>query len=401
MRRKPPPLLGIFLTVFLDLLSFGLVIPDIQIRGDHLGADGFVRGLLLASFSIAQLVTAPLLGRLSDRIGRRPILLVTAMLSTVSFLVYAHADSLWIMFVARIFSGMAGASLGVAYAYIADVTTVADRAKGMGMVGAAFGLGFIFGPPFGAFLIKAGNGTPLIMGYVAAGLSLVNFLYILAVLPESLRKEVEQKATRASNFQNLKLALGTPTLGLLLALFFVANFAFANLETTFFLLDIKHFGMDEQAGAIVLTVVGIVSAFMQGYLVRVLTPKFGEVRLLRLAYLIQAPALLFVPFAPPWVLQLVGTILLGIGTGLAQPCLGSLISKNAPKEMQGGIFGVTQMLGACARILAPIVSNRLFDFRYFAPYVLASVIMVVPMIGMWRIKISAGEHDSPPAPEFA
>lgn len=401
MRWKPPPILGIFLTVFLDLLSFGLVIPDIQIRGDHLGAEGFVRGLLLASFSIAQLVAAPFLGRLSDRIGRRKILLITAMLSTISFVVYAHADVLWVMFVARIVSGMAGASIGVAYAYIADVTSPGERAKGMGLVGAAFGLGFIFGPPFGAFLIKAGHDTPLIMGYVAAGLSLANFLYILFVLPESLKPQLESVARRASNLDNLKLALSTPTLGLLLALFFAANFAFANLETTFFLLDIKHFHMDEQDGAIVLTVVGIVSAFMQGYMVRVLTPKYGEVRLLRLVYIIQAPTLLLIPFAPPWVPQLFGTILLGIGTGLAQPCLGSLISKNAPKEMQGGIFGVTQMLGALARIIAPIASNRLFDFRYFSPYVLASAIMIVPLIGMWRIRLSAGQHDSPPAAEFA
>lgn len=401
MRWRPPSILGIFLTVFLDMLSFGLVIPDIQIRGDHLGAEGVFRGLLLASFSIAQLVTAPFLGRLSDKFGRRSVLLVTALLSTASFVLYAHAESLSIMFAARIVSGMAGASLGVAYAYIADVTTPQDRAKGMGLVGAAFGLGFIFGPPFGALLIKAGNGSPMVMGYVAASLSLVNFAYIALFLPESLKAKREEEARRTSSLQNLRIALSTPVLGLLLALFFVGNFAFANLETTFFLLDIKHFGMKELDGAIVLTAVGIVSAFMQGYLVRVVTPKFGEVRLLRFAYIIQAPALLLVPFTPPWVPQILGVIFLGIGMGLAQPCLGSLISKNAPKEMQGGIFGVTQSLGAFARILGPLVSNPLFDFRYWAPYALASFLMFIPMLGMWKISVSAGDHDSPSALEPA
>jgi len=395
MPRKPPPIIGIFLTVFLDMLSFGLVIPDIQLRGDQLGAEGILRGLLLASFSIAQFLTAPLLGRMSDQLGRRPILLVTAFLSVASLVLYAHADLLWIMFAARILSGVSGASIGVAYAYIADVTNASNRARGMGIVGAAFGLGFIFGPPVGALLIGAGDGTPLLMGYVAAGLALLNFLYILFVLPESHRKGPEASPAKSTHLQNLARALNTPTLGLLLMLFLVANFAFTNLETTFFLLEVQHFGMTELDGALVLTFVGVISAFMQGYLVRVVTPRFGEVRLLRLSYILQTPALAAIPFATPWGWQLGVLFILGIGTGLAQPCLGSLISKNAPKEMQGGIFGVTQSIGALARIVGPLVSNTLFDFRYWGPYILAAFLMVIPLLGMWRIRISAGMHDSP------
>ena len=159
--RRPSPLGAIFITVLIDLLSFGLVIPDIQIRGDSLGASGWVRGLLLATFSIAQLLTAPYLGRLSDSIGRRLILLLTTVLSVICFVFYAHADTLVYLFISRVISGIAGANLPVAYAYVADVTKPEERAKGMGLIGAAFGVGFIFGPVLGGVLLQAGGGKPL------------------------------------------------------------------------------------------------------------------------------------------------------------------------------------------------------------------------------------------------
>ncbi|MFN8218886.1 MAG: MFS transporter [Fimbriimonadales bacterium] len=385
MRRRLPPILGIFLTVFIDLLSFGLVIPDIQLRGDALGATGIWRGLLIASFSIAQLITAPILGRWSDAIGRRKILLVTCAMAAVSNLLYAHAEVLWMMLAARVVLGVAGANLGVAYAYIADVTKPEDRAKSLGMIGAAFGLGFIFGPPTGAFLIKIGHGHPLVLGYVAATLCVINFLYVLFILEESTPQANAAEMRRAS-VKNLVIALGTPGLGFLLALFFINNFGFANLESTYFLLTNKQFGMSQMEGAILLTVVGIVSAFMQGYLIRVVQPKFGEVRLLRFAWMCMVPSLALVPFCPPWIPALLIIMVLGIATGLAQPSLSSLISRSAPATMQGGVFGITQGLGAMARILGPMVGNYLFDVRHWAPYAMAASLTAVPMVGSWRLR---------------
>jgi len=386
--RRLSPIVAVFLTVFLDMLSFGLVIPDIQLRGDELGAHGFVRGLLIATFSLAQLLTAPFLGRLSDTLGRRKILLVSTILATVSFLFYAHADVLWAMFVARVLAGVAGANLGVAYAYIADVTTPEERARGMGLIGAAFGLGFVLGPVIGAYLVQLGGGKPLVMGYVAAGLGFVNFLFVLFLLPESVKAAVEAKA-RQSTLANLLIALRTPTFGLLLALFFVYNFAFSNLESTYFLLVVKHFGLTQQEGSYLLALVGVVSAVTQGALVRLAVKRWGEVRVVRAAYLVIAPMLAIVPFAPPWLPQIAGIVVMGLATGLAQPCLSSLISRAAPADMQGGSFGLTQALGACARILGPMIGNQLFDLAFWAPYALAGLLVCVPAFLSRSIRLPA------------
>ncbi len=232
--RKPPPILAIALTVFVDLLGFGLVIPDIQLRGEKLGAQGVILGLTIASFSIAQLLTAPLLGRWSDSVGRRRILLITSTLSWLAYLFYAHATVLWIMIAARVLGGIGAANLGVAYAYIADVTEPKDRAKAMGVLGASFGMGFIFGPPLGSYLVQLGHGGPLVLGYTSASLCLVNLLYIYFVLPESLKRGSREGEERAPSFRNLHKALATPGLPLLLVMFFAVNFGFSNLESTFF-----------------------------------------------------------------------------------------------------------------------------------------------------------------------
>lgn len=386
MRRKPSPVLGIFLTVLIDLLSFGLVIPDIQLRGEKLGASGTVLGMLIASFSVAQFLTAPYLGRLSDRIGRRKILLVTTSLAVLSYLTYAHAVAIWVMMAARILSGIAGANLGVAYAYIADVTKPEERAKSMGLIGAAFGIGFIFGPPVGAMLVDAGHGSPLVLGYVAAGLSLINWLYIYFYLQESLKPGSHEAEKRAASFKNFVRAFQIPGLALLLAMFFGTNFGFSNLESTFFRLSVHSYGLSQQQTAYVLGYVGVVSAVMQGGVVRIVVPLLGEVNLLRFAYFCQVPALAILPFAHPWIPMLGVCLIMGIGGGLSQPSLASLISRNAPGDMQGGIFGVTQALGAMARTLGPIMGNTLFDIKPWLPYVVGAGIVFVPMIGSWSIR---------------
>lgn len=371
------------------MLGFGLVIPDIQLRGDSLGAEGAMRGLLLATFSIAQLTTAPLLGRLSDRRGRRPILLATTLLSAASFLFYAHADALWAIFASRFLGGVAAANIGIAYAYIADVTTPSERAKGMGLIGAAFGLGFIFGPVLGANLVAWGGGGPRLLGYVAATMALANSAYVALLLPESRHRDAGVVAgTRRGGWHHILIALRTPQLGTLLALFFVANFGFANLESTYFLLAVQRFGLTQTEGAYVLAFVGVLQAFVQGFLVRVATPRFGEVALLRFAYCLQAPALALIPFATPWAAQLLCVGLLGLGSGLGQPSMGSLVSRHAPRDMQGGIFGVTQSLGAMARILGPLCGNALFDVRPYLPYLVAGAVTLVPLGAAFRFRAS-------------
>lgn len=396
MKSRITPLLGIFITVFLDMLSFGMFIPDIQVRGEKLGAEGWMLGLMIATFSIAQFATAPILGRLSDRIGRRKILLFSTLLSAASFVAYGFASSLWLIFLSRMLGGIAAANVGVAYAYVADVTSAEDRSKGMGIVGAGFGLGFIFGPPLGLLCLHLAGGQPGLLGAVGAVLAFVNFAYIALLLPEPERKA----STRDTAFTvaNLLRAIGTPGLGLLLLLFFSYNFAFTNLESTYLLLAIHRFGMTQDQAGLVLVLVGVVMAVMQGILIRPLTKRFGEVALMRTGFLIVGPMLALVPFAWPWPFHVVGVILLGIGSGMCTPSLGSLVSKSAPPDMQGGIFGVTQALGALARIIGPIVANSLFVKSHVLPYFLAGALMAVPALGAWFVRFRQDSANSEPLP---
>lgn len=385
MRPKVSPLIAIFITVFLDMLSFGLYIPDIQIRGDRLGADGIVRGLLIAVFSIAQFLTAPILGRMSDQMGRKKILVVTTVLSIFSYAAYGLSTQLWIMFLSRILGGIAGANVGVAFAYVADVTKPEERAKGMGIIGAAFGLGFVLGPPIGIGLLSLGQKDPLWLGVGGIILALVNLVYVVFFLPES-KHEVDATAS-AFSIGNLARALKTPGLSILLLLFFAYNFGFANLESTYMLLAVKQFRWSQEQAGLVLVLVGVVMAFMQGYFIGKITPKFGELKLMRFGFLIVAPVIALVPFALPFGVHLLGVVVLGFGSGMTTPSLGSLVSRNAPPEMQGGVFGITQGLGAFARIVGPLTANLLFDARYFFPYLLGGLVILVPAIASWFVRL--------------
>lgn len=399
--KKPPPILGIFLTVFLDLLSFGLFIPDLQLRGQEL-ARSFLgphasilqieiyTGFSLAIFSLAQLLTSPFLGRLSDRIGRRKILILTCLLSTVAYGIYASADSYPMILLARLISGIAAANLGVAFAYVADITKPEDRAQGLGKVGAAFGLGFIFGPPTGVWLLQLGHGGPQVLGYTGAFLSFVNFLYVLFFLPESV---TEARTDRKSFFSDFKTAFQTPGLGLMLLMYFAVNFGFTNLESTFFQLlrdprAVFHLPLGEakRDGGFLLAYVGIMAAIMQGLVVRKVIDRYGELKVLRYAYLGYVPTIGLIPFIPLWLPFMLGQTLLGICSGLAQPSLNGLISKSAPKTIQGGVFGVTQALGALARVLGPLVSNPLLAIKPSYPYALGAFIIMIPATLAWRLK---------------
>lgn len=398
-----PPILGIFLTVFLDLLSFGMFIPDLQLRVHEITAKYYglpadshdprimtMIGLSLGVFSFAQLLTAPFLGRLSDRIGRRKVLLVTTILSTVSYVLYAHATSLEWIFISRIFGGIGAANLGVAFAYIADVTKPEERAKGLGLIGAAFGLGFVLGPLFGTQLLKWGNNLPVLLGYAAAGMCFVNLLYIWLFLPESLQAKVE---AGGHFFSDLKKAVSTPGLGLLLAMFFVANFGFTNLETTYFQLladdrSVFHLGhaMAREYGGYILALVGVVAAFTQGFLVNKLMPLHGEVNLIRFSYPLLILSFVMIPFAPLWIPCLLAVIVLGVSNGLAQPSLSSLISRLAPPDVQGGIFGISQALGALARCIGPLIGNSLFGYQPYYPYLLGALLILFPTLAAWRLR---------------
>ncbi len=395
--RRIPPIVAIFITVLIDLLGFAMFIPDLQLRGEQiiraeLGANapaglvGLWVGIFLAAYSVSQLLTAPLLGRLSDTRGRRIVLLISCLLSIGSYVVYAHAGTIFWILVSRVLSGVAAANLGVAFAYVADTTAPEDRAKSLGLLGAAFGLGFIMGPVIGAQLLRVSNDSPVLLGYVTAGLCVVNFLFVLFCVPESLKPE--QVVEKPKMIEDLKVAFRTPQLGLMLLMFFAINLGFTNLETTYFRLIadpnwIFKFEDPKGQGALVLAMVGVVGVLVQGVLVGILTKRFGEHRVLKYSYLLFIPSFFLVPFTPLWFPGVLVIIGLGLGNGLAQPSLSSLISRNAPPTMQGGIFGITQALGALARAIGPLVSNPLFNWKPWAPYALGTLIALFPAIAAW------------------
>lgn len=374
------PLVAVFLTVFFDMMSFGSVIPDLQIRAEGLGARGFVAGLVLATFSIAQFIVSPFLGRWSDRVGRRKVLILTCAVATASSIVYCFANTLPMMFVSRALLGVAGANLGVAYAYISDVTQPEERSAAMGKIGMAFGFGFMFGPPLGAWMIQVGNGTPVALGIFSAVFAFINLIFVMFLMPDAPPSPAEPEHLRdLSPTQKLVSALKTPGLGFLLLLFLIANLAFSNLESTYFRLAHDDYKIDQIATSWILVLVGVVAAVVQGGLMGGLVKRFGEVNLLRVSYLVQSPILASIPFVRPWVPVILGCILLGVGSGLAQPNLSSLISKAAPAALAGGIFGITQSLGAIARIIGPVVGNELYEHGHWIPYAVAAVMMLVPL----------------------
>lgn len=380
------PLFAVFLTVFFDMMSFGTVIPDLQLRAEELGARGVVAGLVLATFSIAQFAVSPFLGRWSDQVGRRKVLILTCSLAVLASVAYCFATTLPIMFLSRALLGFAGANMGVAYAYVSDVTTPEKRAAAMGKIGMAFGFGFMIGPPLGAYMVKLGHGSPVLLGLVSAAFALTNLIFVVFYMPDAPPSPSEpEHLKKLGPIQKLVQALQTPGLGFLLILFFIANLAFSNLESTYFLLAHDVYRIDALSTSLILVFVGIVAAVVQGGLLGPLVRRFGEVTLLRVAYVIQSPVLLSIPFVQPWAPVLIGCGFLGLGSGLATPTLSSLVSKAAPAALVGGIFGITQSLGAIARIVGPIFGNVLYAEAPYLPYLVAGLMMLIPLIMAQRV----------------
>ena len=396
-----PSLLPLIFTVFLDLLGFAMFIPDLQLRGEGLATSflglpktaievGIMVGFGQSVYSIAQLLTGTWLGRLSDVKGRRIVLLGSSALSVVAYALYAHADTIWLLWLSRALSGVAAANLGVAFAYVADVTSPEERGPKLGLLGAAFGVGFIIGPALGAVLLKLGHDSPLPLGYTAAVLSAINLVLVYFLVRES--NTTMQDSGKKSFATMLRQALQVPGLSILLAMFFMMNLAFTNLETTFFRLlaeptwifkikgeDVKTFG------SVILLVVGVTGAITQGGLVRVIIPKLGELKTVRVFYSLFVPIFASVPFFPFYFPGLIGTVALGFTNGLAMPSMNSLVSRRAPREMQGSIMGLTQSLGSLARIIGPLFANWLFQHNPSYPYLYGAALATIPAILAWTV----------------
>lgn len=393
---KRSPLLIILLVAFVDLAGFGLIIPLQGVYAKRLEASGTTLGLLVGVYSLMQLVFTPLLGRWSDHVGRRRVLLISVGGSVLSHVLLGVADlahSLPLLFVARTLDGITGANISTAQAYIGDVTTAQDRAKGMGLFGAAFGVGFVVGPAMGAFLASAGE---QVMGeagtswpaFGAAVLSLTAFLLIWRLLPESRPTPlladpdapIARHAIRVTHFRSVFAA---PRLRELLLILFSATFAFVLLEIAFILLCTKRFDLDFQGTGLVFTYFGVLMVVIQGGFVGRLSKRFGECRLVATGPFLTASGFLLLSGAAltpdpsiAWLLLLFGCLPIAAGQGITGPSLSSLLSRHAGRSHQGAVLGVSQSTVALARAVAPPLAGTLYDLGTATPFAAGAVIFL-------------------------
>ncbi|MBO0735367.1 MAG: MFS transporter [Alphaproteobacteria bacterium] len=394
----------LFLIVLVDLVGFGLVIPLLPFYAVRFGASPLEVTLLLAVYSLMQLFTAPLWGRLSDRVGRRPVLLVSMAASVAAYLGIGSATMLWMLFAARALAGACAGNIAAAQAYIADITKPEERAKGMGLIGAAFGLGFIVGPALGGLLAGHDPATADVEtpAWVAAGLSLTALCGVVLLLPESLPPD--QRAFRRATGGRLVATLDVlrrPVLSRLVLIFFLVILAFAGMESTFALWAIQQFGWGPGQVGYVFAYVGVLSAILQGGLIGALARRFGEERLLLCGLIMIGAGLLIMPVARTFAVLAVAVTALALGMGLTQPSLNSLISRRAGRDEQGEILGVSQSIGSLSRVLGPAAAGFYFaelgrDAAFFwgAALVAGALLVSLKLVRGAGVAKSAGANSA-------
>jgi len=374
----------LFLIVFIDLVGFGVIIPLLPFYGVHFGASAAEVTWMMACYSLAQFFFSPILGRVSDHVGRRPVLLVSLVASVLSYLWLGFADALWMLFAARLLGGAGAGNIAAAQAYITDVTPPESRAKAMGMIGAAFGLGFTIGPALGGLVAGSDPGAGGLSrpAFLAAGLSAIAFFIALARLRESRPPQVRGDAARPSRVKVARDIFGRPVLRQLILLFFIGTSAFAAMETTYALWTNSAFGWGPKQVGLVFLYVGLVLVVVQGALIGRLSRRFGEARLVAAGSTLIALGLIGLPFALTLPRLMVVNTLLPLGMGLLNPSLTSLISKEAGADERGGVLGVSQSGSSLARILGPAIAGPLFSaYGRDTPYYVAAAVMAC-VVGM-------------------
>jgi len=424
---RKPSLVIIFLTVFVDLIGFGLVLPLLPNYSRSFGATAFQVGCIMASYSLMQFLFAPAWGALSDRIGRRPVLLASTLVATLSYGTFAFGSTLvgtpalLVILGSRIVAGICGANITVAQAYIADITPPEDRSRRMGLIGMAFGLGFIVGPALAVgsqWLARRTDGSAALVaaapGVLASGLCLLNFLSAFLRLPESW-KPGTTPSVRRTRWIQFQSTIRRPSVGFLILTFFLATFGFTCFESTLGLMIQQNFGLTNEdaarTNAVLFCYAGLIGAIVQAGPVGRLVKKLGESRLIAGSLLVFGVAMLPLPFihgsqpldwgvflkpdGTRWLLLLLTVAGLAVGSGLTRPPLFGMLSRLTPADEQGATLGVAQSAGALARVFGPPFAGLLFDRHPSWPYLLCGALAVLTGALAWQRLVHRGSDPVP------
>jgi DHA1 family tetracycline resistance protein-like MFS transporter len=397
MARPRSPLFVLFLTVFIDLVGFGIVIPILPLYAEHFHASPVAIGWLTGIYSGMQIIFTPILGKLSDRFGRRPVLLVSIVGTAAGFALMGFAHSLTLLFAGRILAGITGGNISIPQAYIADVTAPEKRSRAMGMIGAAFGLGFTFGPLIGGMMSRISYGAPF---FFAAGLAVLNAALVYLILPESLSREHRAKPHEGASITEVFRHGRGAMFAIVVGTYFFLIVGFSIMTTLFALFTEQRFGYDAPANGYLFGFIGIVLVIVQGGLIGRLIKTFGEVALARAGMILTTMSLALLPLSNNLTTLLLICAGLSMGNGCASPPLTGLASQMIEQSWQGRALGVMQSAGSAARLLGPLLGGWLLmldlgkPLTQYArtPFVVGALFCLVGTVLAFCIKNSAGDR---------
>lgn len=383
---KRSPLLVVFVTIFIDLLGFGIIIPILPNYTKELGASALEVGLIAGIYSLMNFFFSPIWGTISDRYGRKPIILISILITASSYFLFAFSTTLTLILLSRLLAGIGSANISTVQACVADISTPENRTKNMGIIGAAFGLGFIFGPPVGGF-VKHHYGIEWV-GFIAMGLCIINFIMAFFLLPETIKEKNPEAKFALHPFKELRSAFKKEIIRDLFFINFLYITAFAAMQITIPILWKNHYQITDEGVGYIFMFIGIASATVQGGLIGWLNKNFGERRLLISGSVMMMVALALVPIAPqnlfvPTLALII--ILISLANGCITPTLTSLISKNSARNEQGQMLGLNMSFASLARVVGPAFGGLVYDFHFFLPYFIGSAIMFCAWIFAVRV----------------
>ncbi len=394
--NKKRALLTVFLVVMIDLIGFGIVLPGLEGYAAGFHASPLFTGIVYSAYSLAQLVFSPIWGSLSDRIGRRPIMMLSTFGASAAYLMFAFSSSLGMLLFCRIFAGIMAGNISTAQAYVADVTDHKDRAKGMGLIGAAFGIGFVVGPALGGIIMKFFPANPFyIIGILASCLSALSFVLVMTCLPESrgLAVSSEGRIVKSSiftqNFWKNTARINRESKGVFLGLLisvFLLTLGQSSIYVAFPYFCRTVLSLPVSAVYHQYILMGLVAVFIQGGLIRVLVKRFDEKNLFWIGSLLLAVGLAAIPFTRGGSTLTAAMIVMTVGASLAVPTLTSLVSKESTPENYGATMGISQSFSATARAIGPTWGSALLGVSFRAPFVITGALVLLTLWVGFRAK---------------